>query len=273
MSTTYRTKLWPIWVVAITIAVGVSQTGSSADSANTNRAPLKYEEPTLLTGTIHPTDSRQPQALFKFKRVATRSGSRLEVLREYTYPDGKPAARERMVYEGNELVSYALDELQIGAAGAVKVHRDPNNPAASTLAFEYTKALASGSKPKTSTESLRADTLTGDMVAAFLSSHWNDLSNGQSVKCRYVVVPRRETVGFTFNKESETTSRGRRVAIIRMAPTSPIIARLVDPLFFTVEQDGQHRVLQYVGRVTPKTRIGNKWEDLDGTFIFDWPAR
>ena len=106
--------------------------------------------------------------LFKFKRVATRSGSRVNVLREYTYPDGKPAARERIVYDGDDLVSYALDELQIGAAGAVKVQRDASNPARSTLLFEYTKDLASGSKPKTSTEALRNDTLTSDMVATFL---------------------------------------------------------------------------------------------------------
>jgi hypothetical protein len=58
-----------------------------------------------------------------------------------------------------------------------------------------------------------------------------------------------------------------------MEPTSLIIARLVDPLFFTLEKDGQHRVLQYTGRVTPKTRIGNKWDDLDATVVFDWPSR
>jgi hypothetical protein len=93
------------------------------------------------------------------------------------------------------------------------------------------------------------------------------------LKCRYVVVPRRETVGFTFAKESETASQGRAVVIIKMEPTSLIIARLVDPVFFTVEKDGQHRVLQYVGRVTPKAKAGNKWDDLDATFVFEWPSR
>jgi len=58
-----------------------------------------------------------------------------------------------------------------------------------------------------------------------------------------------------------------------MEPTSPIIARLIDPVIFTVEKDGPHRVLQYVGRVTPKTKAGTKWADLDATFVFDWPDR
>jgi hypothetical protein len=263
----------PIRIAAILIGGWASQTTSFGDATNTNGTPSKYEEPKLLLGTIYAKDSGRQQALFKFKRAATRSGSSLNVLREYTYPDGKPAARERFVYDGDDLVSYALDELQVGAAGSVKVRRDPGNPARNALLFEYTKDLASGSNPKTSTEALRNDTLTSDMVAAFLVSHWGELSKGEKVKCRYVVVPRRETVGFTFAKESETTLQGRAVVIIKMEPTSLIIKRLVDPVFFTVEKDGQHRVLQYVGRVTPKAKAGSKWDYLDATFVFEWPSR
>ena len=273
MSATCWAKLLPIRIAAILIGGWASQTASAGDSTNTNGTPLRYEEPKLLTGTIYAKDSGRQQVLFKFKRMATRSGAKLNVLREYTYPEGKPAARERIVYDGNDLVSYALDELQIGAAGTVKVRRDPGNPAKSALLFEYTKDLASSSKPKTSTEALRNETLTSDMVAPFLLSHWGELSNGEKVKCRYVVVTRRETVGFTFSKESETTSQGRGVLIIRMEATSPIIASLVDPVFFTVEKDSQHRVLQYVGRVTPKTKVGNKWDNLNATVLFEWPSR
>ena len=58
-----------------------------------------------------------------------------------------------------------------------------------------------------------------------------------------------------------------------MEPTSLIIARLVDPVFFTLEKNGQHRVLRYTGRVTPKTKVGNKWDDLDATVVFDWPSQ
>ena len=205
MSAKCRAKLRPIRIAAILIGGWASQTTSFGDATNTNGTPSKYEEPKLLMGTVYAKDSGRQQALFKFKRVATRSGSSLNVLREYTYPDGKPAARERFVYDGDDLVSYALDELQVGAAGSVKVRRDPGIPAKSALLFEYTKDLASGGKPKTSTEALRNETLTGDMVATFIASHWGELSRGEKVKCRYVVVPRRETVGFTFAKESQTT--------------------------------------------------------------------
>ena len=272
MSARSWARLLPIGMAVILTGGWASRTTYAADATNANGSTLKYEEPKLLTGTIYAKDSARQQVLFKFKRVATRSGSKVNVLREYTYPDGKLAARERVIYDGDDMASYALEETQIGAAGAVKVQRDASSPAKSALLFEYTKDVVSGSKPRTSTEGLRNETLTSDMVATFLQSHWGELSNGLKVKCRYVVVPRRETVGFTFARESETTSQGQKVVIIKMEATSLIIARLVDPVFFTVEKDGQHRVLQYTGRVTPKTKVGSHWDDLDATVVFEWPS-
>jgi hypothetical protein len=89
-----------------------------------------------------------------------------------------------------------------------------------------------------------------------------------------IVVPRRETVGFTFLKQSETTWRGQEVVTVRMEATSAILGALVDPLFFTIQKAPPHRVLQYVGRTTPKIRAGGKWKDLDAVTVFDWaPAQ
>jgi len=210
---------------------------------------------------------------FKFKREATRSGSRVNALREYTYPDGKLAARERVIYEGDDLVSYAIEETQIGAAGAVRIQRDASSPAKSALLFEYAKDLASGSKPKTSTEALRNDTLTSDMVATFLLSHWAELSKGEKVKCRYLVCAAPGDGRVHVCKGIRNHLQGRGMVIIRMEATSLIIARLVDPVFFTLEKDGQHRVLEYTGRVTPKTKVGNKWDDLDATSCLTGPTR
>jgi hypothetical protein len=264
-------QLMPACLAMILIAGWASQTLGLADSTNPTARPLRYEEPALLTGTIYAKNSRK--ILFKFKRVGSRSGAKLSVLREYTYPDGKPAARERVIYNEDDLVSYALDELQIGAAGSASIRREPGNRLKGTVLFDYTKDVASGGKHKTSTEAWRSEALIGDMVAPFLVAHWAELAKGDKVKCRYVVVPRRETVGFTFVKDSESTYQGRKVVMIRMEATSPFIAALVDPLYFTVEKESPHRVYQVVGRVTPKVKVGNGWEDLDAVTVFDWPSR
>jgi hypothetical protein len=239
-------------------------------AGETNSAALKYEEPKFLAATIYEKDSDREKPLYRFKRKATRVDSRLTVVREFKYPDGKLAARERVIYDGDELVSYELEELQLGAKGSAKIQRVKQKPGAGALFFEYNPAPESSSKPKTRRERLRKDTLIADMVAPFLLSHWEALKRGDRVKCRYIVVPRMETVGFTFIKEAESTWQDRPVIVIKMQPSSPIMAALVEPLFFTIEKESPHRVLEYVGRTTPKVKAGNKWKDLDVVTVFEW---
>jgi hypothetical protein len=238
----------------------------SAETLESAVPKLRYEEPTHLAGTVYARGSNQP--LFKFERVARRSGATLKVQRNYDYADGKPAARERVVYEGDALVLFELDELQTGGRGSARIRRDANHPEKNRVDFEY--AVKSGDRPKTRTEALREDTLIGDMVGPFLVSHYDTLSRGEKVRCRYIVVPRSETVGFTFVKDSETTWQGRSVLVVRMKASSRLIAALVDPLFFTMEENAPHRVVQYIGRTTPKIQVGGKWKDFDAVTVFDW---
>jgi hypothetical protein len=247
-------------------ADGLSVAG--AETLGQGSEVLRYEEPKYLAGAIYAPDSNR--LLFKFKRAASRTGSRLEVRRDFTYPDGKPAARERVIYEGDALVSVELEELQTGAVGSARIRRAGDDAVKGSIEFEYAKEL--GGKPKARTEDLRENTLIADMVGPFLKSHWEALSRGETVKCRYIVVPRKETVGFTFTKDAASTWQGRQVLTVRMEATSPFIAALVNPLVFTIEQAPPHRVLQYVGRTTPKIQAGGKWNDLDGVTVFDWDS-
>jgi hypothetical protein len=237
------------------------------DSTSQAASPFQYEEPKLLTATIYSLDRKT--VLFKFSRRSTRTAGELEVTREYTYPDGKLAARERVLYKGNDLQSYELEELQTGGFGRATIKPDPSNPQNHLLAFEFSKEPAR-TKPKRDSEILRPDTLNNDTIGPFLASHWAALAKGEEVKCRFIVIPRMETVGFRFVKESEAQWHGQPVIILRMEPTSPLIRALVDPLHFKVEKDGQHRVLEYSGRTTPKIKSGNRWQELDAITVFDW---
>jgi hypothetical protein len=268
------TKSWnklPLGTLAASLVVGwASQTMLAADNAQTNGAVLRYEEPKSLTARIYAKGPGPQTLLFNFKRQATRSGSKLDVLREYSYPDGRLAIREHVAYEGDELVGFELEEPQNGARGNAKIRPNPASPAKRAISFEYAKDTASGAKPKTNQEPLQNDTLLDDMIGPFIALHWGMLLNGQPVKSRYISVPRRETVGFTFTKDCESTWQGQKVIIVKMEATSFIIAALVDPVFFTVEKEGKHRILQYIGRTTPKIKTGSKWADLDAVTVFDW---
>jgi len=241
--------------------------------AQTNSSVLlKYEEPKFLSGTIYSTGPDPTLPLFTFTRKATREGSSLNVVREYAYPDGNLAVRERVQYEGDMLITYELQELQTGEQGSAVIGCDRKKPSQKLIFFKWAKHEKSRSKPQTGEEPLRKDVLISDMVAPFLLSHWQQLASGEEVKCRYIVLPRRETVGFTFSKQRESTSPGKPVIIVKMEATSPILAELVDPLFFTIEKEGTHRVLEYSGRTTPKIKVGKKWKDLDAVTVFDWKS-
>lgn len=222
-----------------------------------------YEQPQFRTATIYARNSDRQQVLFKLKRTTTRSGNLVNVLREFTYPDGKVVAREHVTYDGNNLVACDLDDLQLHGKGTAKVIR---NGSKSKIAFDFIR----GNKHKSDTENFNAETVTSDMINPFLIAHWDRLMSGQPVKCRFIVFVRAETVGFEFTKQVETTVKGKPVVIVKMAPSSMIIAALVDPLTFTIEKNGQHRVLDYDGRTQPKIKQDGKLKDLDALTVFDW---
>jgi hypothetical protein len=227
-----------------------------------------YEEPGVLTASIYARGTSTPRLLYNFRRTAARSGSQTTVLREYTYPDGKLAARERVVYDGKSLRSYHLDELQTESWGTATLLRDPHDPARTLLTIEYAKD--GGSRAHSRTEVLNAGALVNDMMGDFISSNVERVQTGAKVNCRYIVVSRKETVGLSLSKDGETTWHGQAAIILKLQPASPLISVLVDPLYFAVEKAAPHRVFQYVGRTTPKGGSPGHWKDLDAVTVFNW---
>lgn len=256
-------------LVAAAILLALSVAGSSfvsaADAGDKGQpGAVDYLEPKVLTGRIYANNSKE--IIFTFRRTATASNSTVRVLREFARPNGTLAARERVVYESGRLVCYQLEEPESGAGGSAVVQRSPREPQEQRIVFEYTE----DKNKKTGSEKLEKDTVINDMVAPFIQAHWSALMSGAAVKFRFVAIARAETVGFKFTKQFETTRQGKPVVVLRMEPTSWIIAQFVEPLRFTVEKEGQHRVLEYAGRTTPRTQRGNKWEDVDAPTVFDW---
>jgi hypothetical protein len=223
---------------------------------------IDYLEPKILTGTIY-SDASLKQVLFMFRRVATNSGSSIQVLREFNLPNGPLVAREQVVYEKGQLKSFVLEENQTGAKGEVKVESAGDEL---KMNFNYTE----GTTKKAGSEKFLNEILISDMVGPYIAAHWDALAKGNVVKCRLVSVSRAETVGFKFFKDPDTKWQGKTVSVITLQPSSIIIARVVDPLHFFVEKEAPHRVYQYTGRTTPSIRKNGKWDELDAVTVFDW---
>jgi hypothetical protein len=258
--------IFACWLAQAAVSLSlVTPTHAQTAGAKT----FKYEEPACLTASIY-SKTDPDHLLFKFKRAVTRSGSTLKVQRDFSYPDGRIADREWVTYEGDALLMYELEELQTGSGGTAQLRYATANPVRGSINFEYAKEPVG--HPKTRTETLVQNTLVGDMVGPFLADHWETLLRGEKVKCRYIVIARRETVGFTFIKDAESTWQGHHVLLAKMEPSSSLIAALVEPLVFTLEMAPPHRVLKYVGRTVPKAQLDGKWKDQDVVTVFDWDS-
>ncbi len=91
--------------------------------------------------------------------------------------------------------------------------------------------------------------------------------SGDTIHARFGVPERQETVGFKYFKVGEETIRGHKVIVVKMKPSSFIIAAIVDPLYFYLKKDGTG-VLKMTGRTILKVKNGNDWETLDADIAF-----
>jgi hypothetical protein len=244
--------------------------GGGLARSNSQTSSFDYSEPKLLVGSIYPLGNGSGKILFKSIRKGARTGSTALASCDYVYPDGSLAARDQIVYEAGQLSSFTEEELQTGEKGSALIRPDPKNPGKRRIYFEYTTGQAANARTSSSSEALENDTLIDDMIPVFIVARWADLEHGLAARFRYIVLSRKETVGFKLVKDLETTWHGQPAIRIKMEPTSFLIAQLVDPLFFTVEKGGGHRILEYTGRTTPLVKNGNKWKDLDASCVFDW---
>jgi len=225
-----------------------------------------YLPPKLLTGSIY--DKPGGRVLFTFRRAATQTGDVVSVLREFNNPDGSMAAVERVRYERGRLVRFDLEERQTGATGNARVELLPDQR--QRIQFQYTTRSGRGDRTKQESETLRDQVLINDMIPYFVVEHWDELARGETVRFRYIVVPRLETIAFKLRRESTAELQGKKMLRIKMVPASRFIAQFLDPLVFTVEADPPHRIFQYWGRTTPKIRSGQSWNDLDALNVYDW---
>ena len=171
------------------------------------------------------------------------------------------------MYESGRLVSFQMQELQAQVSGAVEVAPDPGNPARPLLFIGYAKGL---NPPKGDAQKFQPDTVFDDTVYPFMMAHWDELMRGDAVKFRFISLEHERTFMFRMVKAGESVKAGRPVEQIRMEPTGLIVARLVNPLIFTVEKDGPHHILSYIGRTTPRVKKGKTWKYLDAETVFDW---
>lgn len=248
----------------------LTSTGKGAD-ITTNAAaaePFDYAQPALLTGIVYEAGSGHKKVLFKFQRVATRSGSTVHVERKFLLPDGAAAATENIVYESGQMVSCEMKELQADLWGSILIKGDSHKPARQKIIISHGRG-GDTKKPGTS-DDLSRDTLIDDTIYPFIVAHWDDLMRDGSVKFRFVSLEWEKTFGFKLSKSDESFRDRTQVVTIKMESTNLLVARFMNPVYFTLEKNDPHRIVEYLGRTTPRVKNGKSWKYLDADTVFDW---
>ncbi|HHT9130114.1 MAG TPA: hypothetical protein ACFYEC_04520 [Candidatus Brocadiaceae bacterium] len=225
-------------------------------NAAENKKPVAVKPPDFnLKADL--LDIKNPSTmLYKFEKTVTKSGVDELVDRRFSDLSGNLIAEEKLTYKNGSLQKLDLVHKQIEQSGSLAVNGN-------TLTFSYTKE----GKPKTSDETLDGILITTDQIYGFLNNNWDKLMKGETLNIRLPVLDRLETVGFKFFQEKEADVDGIKTIVIKMKPSSFVIAALVDPVMFyfhpTDQRPDGHKLIEIVGRTVPKRKDGDKWEDLD----------
>jgi hypothetical protein len=218
-------------------------------------------DPSFLA-KIYDQDSNKQKLLFTYQHVSEQKADSRVVTNTYKDNDGKVAAIETVEFtkEGDreKVRNYKMSQKQLGTEGAVEI-KD------SHAHFSFSK----NGSTKTAEETVSEDFVVGPSVIAFLQRNWEKIVKGEQVKVRFAVLDRRETVGFEYFKDREVMLGQQKAFVIKMKPSSFLIAALVKPLYFFMTPDGQ-TLLELHGRTQVKQNIDGSFHDLDGVTVYDY---
>lgn len=199
--------------------------------------------------------------MFDYTNEFELVGDKKTMLTTFLDLEGKVLVVEKTIVKVGEngaesLLSFEQDHRQLGTIGKIEV-------ADGKAGFTFTK----DGKAKTASETMEPNYIVTSMVLGFVQSNWEKLMKGETAKVRLGVVDRRESVGFSFSKESATDEK----VVIKMKPTSMIIAAIVSPLRFTFQPDGK-KLIELEGRAAVKVQKDGKFKDFDGFTVYTYAS-
>ncbi len=217
---------------------------------------LPNEASTVSVGNVFEAETNRSKLLFVWKRSETSVGNQQIIRAVHLNPDQTEAVVEEVHFEKGQLTRYFQDHKQRNEKGSLAVRNGK-------VHFSYIK----DGTVKEDEEDLTDNFVVGPILFDYLKVHWKILLAGEDVSVRFAALDRLETVGFKFFKVDEKKVDGNELVVIKMKPTSIIIAALVDPLYFTFTKK-EAVPIEYRGRVLPKARVNGKWEDLDAEVVY-----
>jgi hypothetical protein len=206
----------------------------------------------IYKGSVFKLDAKRTSPLYVYER-RVRSEGPLQVSTSFTHDKQNAALIQMATHDAAyKLKDYTEYQFQLGEVGSVNI-------TGTTAQFR----LLSGESEKQAQETVSLPVVVGPTLYGFVFQNWEKLLSGDSVDFRFAVISRLETVGFILQKVISSDNLVR----IRMKASSPFIALIVDPIYFTFSAD--RHLVSLEGRVPTKLKRGNSWVDLDAFVEYD----
>ena len=179
---------------------------------------------------------------------------------------GNIVMTEQARFKDDQLIEQTVENKQLGENYQLKVENQH-------LSFQTTVKKPDGkTEVKTDSDDIKPDQvfLSGPTAEPFLRAHWDDLySKDLSLHVRFGILERGETVGFKFSRHKIIQENGKEIMVVRMRPTSPFLALLVDPsdLYFDV---ATQRLVHYRGRTPLVWNKNGKQKPFDSEIEYHY---
>ena len=208
-------------------------------------------------GFVYEKNSERKKILYTIEREEKKTDSNEILIIKHLNQEGVLAVEEIATFEKNQLQKYELSYPLSQEFGKVTI-------ADGKAHFSYTK----DGKTKEDTEKWSDNFIVGLSLKNYIQSNWDSLINGNTLKVRFGVPDRIESVGFSLFRVKENEKDNHSI-VVKMKPTSFLIAALVDPIYFNFDIKTKE-LNSFIGRAKPKQLINGKWKDLDAETVYNW---
>jgi hypothetical protein len=216
---------------------------------------------TILSGQFFKEGSNQQQLLFTFeKEEIFKEGQKVWESRFFN-AQKKLVALEKLVFEGEKLTEYYLNQSQVKETGKFYLHDN-------ILKMYYSK----NEKDSSATLIWDDKTILPPMIPGFLKKHRKNLEEKKSLEVKLVVPHLLTAISYEFRlgKNNDSRCLKKTSYCVFFVPGYFFIRWMVEPLILSLDKDFQIMKAEGPSLLYVKENSSGEWVSFKGDAIFSY---
>jgi hypothetical protein len=205
-------------------------------------------------GVLYAPGTDRREVLFHVMAWKSEDGGHLTT--RFRDPDGTLLTSENLWLNDGQFERYTIEHHRAGRSG--EILRDGDR-----LRFRW----SADGRVETREEPFRPPLLVPAGLVSWIQAHWPALVRGERLRVRLGVPYARRTIGFELARHVEPEAAQEPGVVIRMAPTSFLIRRIVRPIELAFTPDGA-AVQEVSGRAPALRATGEGWQRTEAEGVY-----